>query len=347
MGLGSVHTVSLEEARDMAKAARLCVLKGIDPVEQHRQDRLRRHLEQVECPDFDSCVAAYIARHAVAWKSAKHRQQWENTLRTYASPIIGPVKVRYIDTSMILQVLQPIWTLRPETANRLRGRLERILAWAKVLGYRQGENPARWRGHLQELLPRREAIQAVRHHPALPHEHMAGFWAVLLGHTGSAALAMQLTILTACRTSEVLGARWEEFDWDNLLWTIPAERMKLKRAHRVPLISSMQVILEAQRGQDAVLVFPGRRAGRPLSNMSMLMLLRRLTPAVLTVHGFRSTFRDWAAERTDYPSEIVEMALAHQVGSKVEYAYLRTDFFARRRQLLSDWAKYCTACVQT
>ena len=343
MGLGSVRTVSLEQARALAAAARLSVLQGIDPLEQRQQERLRRRGDPCESPDFDVCAAAYIAQHAPAWRNAKHRQQWENTLKTYASPIIGALKIKYVDTALILQVLQPIWTVRSETASRLRGRLERILAWAKVQGYRDGDNPARWCGHLQELLPRSDALKTVKHHSALPHTEIATFWTALRAQTTAAARAMQLTILTACRTSEVLGARWQEFDWDNQVWTIPAERMKLKRPHRVPLVPAMQVILERQQGLHPLLVFPGERAGRPLSNMAMLMLLRRLGRADLTVHGFRSTFRDWAAELTDYPSEVVEMALAHKVGSKVEHAYRRTDFFARRRQLLDDWAGYCTA----
>lgn len=343
MGLGSARTVSLEQARELAKEARWCVLNGIDPVEKRRESVQLKQLEQLSSPDFETCAKAYIEMRAPSWKHAKHRQQWENTLATYAYPLIGSLKVKFIETAQVLQVLEPIWLTIPESASRLRGRLERILSWAKVQGYREGDNPACWRGHLQELLPQRTAVRAIKHHAALPHVEIAQFLRALdtHGEASASALALKLTVLSACRTSEVLGAEWSEFDWTHRVWTIPAVRMKRKRPHRVPLVPAMQVILEQQRGMNDTWVFPGNRAGRPISNMSMLMMLRRMNREDITVHGFRSCFRDWAAELTHYPSEVAEMALSHKVGSKVEQAYLRTDMFERRRKILDDWAAYC------
>lgn len=336
-----------EIARDdnprLAKDARWCVLNGIDPVEKRRERVQLTRSEQLTSPDFETCAKAYIEKHAPSWKNAKHRQQWENTLATYAYPAIGALKVKSIETAQVLQVLEPIWLTIPESASRLRGRLERILAWAKVQGYRKGDNPACWRGHLQELLPRREAVRATAHHSALPHTQIAAFWREVdtRSETSASVQALKLTILSACRTSEVLGAQLQEFDWHNQVWTIPAQRMKRKRPHRVPLVPAMLGILELQRGLDETWVFPGERAGRPISNMSMLMLLRRMQRQDITVHGFRSCFRDWAAEMTRHPSEVAEMALSHKVGSKVELAYRRIDLFERRRQILDDWAAYC------
>lgn len=341
MGLGSARSVSLEQARELAKDARWCVLNGIDPLEQRRDNVQLQRREQLSSPDFETCAKAYIEKHAPDWKNAKHRQQWGNTLATYTYPIIGVMKVRNIDTAMVLQVLEPIWNIKPETASRVRGRLERILAWAKVQGYREGDNPACWHGHLQELLPRREAVKATKHHSALPHREVAKFWSDVHARPSVAALAMKFTILSCCRTNEVLGARWEEFDWNDRVWIIPAQRMKRKRPHRVPLVPAMQVILELQRGLSDTWVFPGDRAGRPISNMSMLMLLRRMNRQDITVHGFRSCFRDWVAELTGHAHEVAEMALSHKVGTKVERAYLRTDMFEHRRQILDDWAAYC------
>lgn len=251
--------------------------------------------------------------------------------------------MRRIDTPMVLKALEPIWRTKTETASRIRERIERVLSWAATRGYREGENPARWGGHLEELLPNPAKLKRVQHHPALAFADAAAFFRDLSAQRGMAARALEFTILTTCRTGEVLGATWGEFDLDARVWTIPPEpeRMKGNKPHRVPLVSATQLILKQQMGQDRERVFPGPKAGSGLSSMAMLSVLRRLNRRDLTVHGFRSTFRDWAAERTDYPSEMAEISLAHTVGSAVENAYRRSDLFERRRHLMQDWAEWC------
>jgi integrase len=241
----------------------------------------------------------------------------------------------------VLKVLEPIWRTKTETASRVRERIERILSWAAIRGYREGENPARWKGHLEEMLPEPAKVKKVKHHPALPFREVGDFCATVRAQNGMAARALEFTILTACRTGEVLGAMWTEIDMINKVWTIPAERMKAARPHRVPLVPATLEMLEGQKGLDTILVFPGPKQGRPLSDMAMLTLLRRMDRDDITVHGFRSTFRDWAAEKTDYPREVPEMALAHTVGSAVENAYRRSDLFEKRRQMMQDWAVFC------
>jgi integrase len=254
--------------------------------------------------------------------------------------------VQAIDTALVLKVLEPIWTTKPETASRVRGRMESILDWAKVRGYRAGENPARWRGHLDKLLPARSKVRRIEHHAALPYAELPGFLVSLRAQEGIAARALEFTILTAARTGEVIGARWDEMDVLDKTWTVPAARMKAAREHRVPLSERAVAILEEVRplrlAEDGF-VFPGAKFGRPLSNMAFLMLLRRMERADLTAHGFRSSFRDWCAERTNFPSEVAEMALAHTVSDKTVAAYNRSDLFDRRRRLMAEWATFCTA----
>lgn len=341
MGLGPLHTVSLADAREKARGIRAQLLQGIDPLEQRSGDAAARRAEQASNLDFDGCVKQYIASKEAEWKNAKHRQQWENTLRTHVSPHIGSIYVRRIDTPMVLKALEPIWKTKTETATRVRERIERVLSWATTRGYREGENPARWTGHLEDLLPNPAKLKKVKHHPALPFGEMGAFFAQVKKQQGLGARALEFTILTACRTGEVLGARWSEVDLENRVWTVPPERMKAGKAHRVPLVGATGQLLRGLVGYDPIFVFPGAREGKSLSTMAMLMILRRMRRDDLTVHGFRSTFRDWVAEKTNYPSEMAEIALAHTVGTAVENAYRRSDLFERRRSLMEDWAAWC------
>jgi len=336
MGLGALHTVSLDEARVAARHARSRLAQGHDPL----QERRRNAKQLLQDKTFDECLNAYLASHRNAWKSAKHAQQWKHSLCQYISPHLGKKEVRSIDTSHILQALVPIWTTRTETASRLRGRIERILSWATVSGYREGENPARWRGHLQELLPVPTKVKQPQHYPSMPYQDISAFFERLATCKERAARALSFTILTACRSTEALQARWCEIDFARAVWTIPAERMKNARPHRVPLSDFTLKLLRHQQGNDPVWVFPGLKPGKPLSSAAMLDLLRRMNTAV-SVHGFRSTFRDWAAEKTNAPREVAEMALAHQTGSRVERAYMRSDLFERRRHLMDEWAAWC------
>jgi integrase len=362
MGLGPIALYGLQEARGKALDARRMRHEGVDPIDTRRTDRLRDRLEVAKAMTFKECAEAYVASHRRGWRSAKHAAQWDATLGTYAEPIIGALPVQAIDTALVMKVLEQevggapsqartsLWTARPETASRLRGRIEVILDWAKVRGYRDGENPARWRGHLDKLLPAPSKVRKVQHHAALPYGKLPDFTSELRGQKGISARALEFTILTASRTGEVIGARWGDINIAEKLWTIPGDRMKAGKEHRVPLSTRALAILKemdalrCQSNQPAPsedFVFPPK-LGKPLSKMAMDMRLRRMNRGV-TVHGFRSTFRDWAAERMNFPSEVVEMALAHAVGSKVEAAYRRGDLFEKRRHLMDEWAEFCAA----
>lgn len=339
MGLGPTHTVSLAEARAKALECRQGLLRGADPLADREAARLAGRLEAAKMMTFDQCAAAYIEAHRAGWKNAKHASQWVSTIATYASPIIGKLPVAAIDTPLVMKIVEPIWQTKTETASRLRGRIEAILDWATVRELRQGENPARLRGHLDHLLAKRLA-SARGHHAALPFIEIGDFMADLRKQEGTGALALELAIHTAARTGEVIGARWEEFDLAAGVWTIPAERMKSKKEHRVPL-SASAIALLGDQGEPGGFVFAGRRKGEPLSNMALLMTLRRMGRTDLTAHGFRSTFRDWAGETTGYPREVIEHALAHQLKDKAEAAYARGSLFDKRRRLMADWAGYC------
>jgi integrase len=349
MGLGPLALFGLKDARAKAFDAKRLRYEGTDPLEAKRQARVRARLEAAKAMTFQQAAAQYIAAHKAGWQNAKHADQWTNTLATYAGPMIGTFPVQSIDTALVLKVLEPIWTAKPETASRVRGRIEAILDWAKVRGYRVGENPARWKGHLDHLLPARTKVRQVTHHAALPYGEVAAFMTALRQQDGTAARTLEFAILTAARTSEVLGARWQEIDFGAKVWIVPAERMKARREHRVPLskralaiVEEMQASHEAEGREDsAEFIFPGTKRGAPLSNMAFLMLLRRMGRDDLTAHGFRSTFRDWAAERTRFPAEVAEMALAHAVADKVEAAYRRGDLFEKRRRLMEAWAAFC------
>ena len=341
MGLGPVHTVGLAEARELARHARLLLIEGIDPI-QHKAEAIEKAKAiQAKNKSFDECTAEYIKSHKDSWTNEKHQKQWEKTLLDYASPQFGRMNVRLITTELVLRVLEPIWKTKTETATRVRERIERVLSWAATMGYREGENSARWHGHLEELLPAPSKIKKVKHHPSLPYREVGAFYRLLQVEKGIAVRALQFTILTACRTGEVISAKWEEFDFALGIWEIPEERMKAKKLHRVPLVKEMLEILERVRGLDPVWVFPGRFKGRPMSNMAMSNVLERMQRSDVTVHGFRSTFRTWFADLTDYPKDMGELALAHAVGSAVEEAYQRSDLFERRRAMMVDWAAWC------
>src|SRR3984893_8775041 len=334
MGLGSLTSVSLATAREMAGECRRTRLTGVDPIEVRRTDRREAQLAAARSMTFDQCRDAFIEAHKSAWRNAKHRAQWTNSLATYVGPVFGAMPIQRVDVALVMKVLDPIWPTKPETASRVRGRIERVLDWAKVRGFRQGENPARWRGHLDALLPARSKVRKVEHHTALPYDQIGAFMAALRTREAVAARALEFTILTAARTGEVLGARREEINLQGGVWTVPPDRMKAGREHRVPLSRDAAALLKKVRGSAEGLVFPGDRRGKQLSNMAMLMMLRRMDRADLTAHGFRSTFRDWAAECTNFPAEVAEAALAHVVGDKVEAAYRRGDLFEKRRRLM-------------
>ncbi|MFN3536954.1 MAG: tyrosine-type recombinase/integrase, partial [Brevundimonas sp.] len=276
-------------------------------------------------------------------KNAKHAAQWEATLAAYAEPVFGDFAVAAVDTALVLKAIEPIWTTKPETASRLRGRIETILDWATVRGFREGQNPARWRGHLDKLLPSKAKVRAVTHHAALPYSELPSFMKALAEQSGVGARALEFAILTAGRTGEVIGARWDELDLASSTWVIPKARMKAGREHRVALNAGALRVLDAMKPlRTSEYVFPGGRADRPLSNMALLATLKRMKRPDLTAHGFRSTFRDWAAEKTDYPGEVVEMALAHTVANKVEAAYRRGDLLEKRKGLMDDWWSFAT-----
>lgn len=332
LGIGPLATVTLAQARDKAAEARKLLQAGADP-KQVWSGRLPTNHR-----NFGAIAIEHIEAHEPAWKNAKHRQQWRNTLTTYASAI-WDTPVAEITVDDVLAILKPIWVTKPETASRVRGRIESVLDAAKVRGLRSGENPAAWRGNLALLLPARKKGPK-RHHPAMPFTDVPTFFAKLRAIPVLSARALELTILTAARTSEVLQARWSEFDLNGATWTVPADRMKAGREHRVPLSPAALQLLKALPS-DAEHVFPGQAEAKPLSNMAMEMCLRRMGQDHYTVHGFRSSFRDWAGEATDFPREVAEMALAHQVGSAIERAYRRGNAFEKRRQLMDAWAVFC------
>ncbi len=344
MGLGPLHDVSLADAREKAAECRKLKREGMDPIEAREAERRRALLEAAKAITFKDAANSYIKAHGVSWQNAKHADQWQNTLTTYAYPVIGSLPVQSVDVGLILKVIEPIWATKPETASRVRGRIEAVLDWASARGYRQGENPARWRGHLENLLPRPSKVRRVEHHAALPYSEIGAFIAELQKQNGTAARALEFLILTAARTGEVIGAQWGEIDLAQKLWTIPADRMKSRKAHRVPISARALAIIESMEDlRDGNSLFPGGKPEEPLSNMAILSLLKRMGRDDLTVHGFRSSFRDWVAERTSYPSELAEMALAHTVANKVEAAYRRGDMFEKRRRLMNEWARYCAS----
>lgn len=350
MGLGPYPAVSLAEARRKAEDARKTVAEGKDPVAEARAAAAAAGA----IPTFEEAAGRYIAAHLDTWRNPKHRQQWANTLATYAFPVIGKMSVADVAVGDVLKVLEPIWKQKPETASRLRGRIETVIDWAIARDYRTAENPARWRGRLQQLLPAKTKIRRVEHHPALAWQEIGAFMAALRAQAGSAARALEFCILTAARSGEVRGATWAEIDFASAVWTVPGERMKAGREHRVPLSDAALELLHRLRanhreafGKTAMpapddFIFPGGRLGRHLSENAMTVLLERMGRGDITGHGFRSTFRDWCAESTAYPREVAEAALAHTNKDRVESAYLRGDHLEKRRRLMQDWATFCS-----
>ena len=346
MGLGSFPDVSLAEAREKAAECRKLVREGTDPIEARRQ-------AQVKVPTFTSCAARYIRAHRRGWKNAKHARQWVSTLKTYACPVIGNKPVDAISTEDILAILSPIWTEKTETAKRVQGRIENILDFAAAHKWRDQMNPARWRGHLDKLLPRPSRVKKVTHHPAMPYSEVPAFMVELANNSSISAKALQFLILTATRTSEVLLAKWEEVDLEEAVWTIPAERMKARREHRVPLSDmALDILKSLPRIEGNPYVFPGARHGRPLSNMALLQLMRKMgygpkgKRGPYVPHGFRSSFRDWAGEVSSFPRDVAEMALAHVIENKAEAAYRRGDLFAKRRKMMQAWANFVSSEIR-
>jgi integrase len=345
MGLGSCHTVSLPRARELARAAREQLHAGIDPLAARATARA-----VTRTMTFQQCADAYIAAHAAGWRNPKHAAQWASTLATYAGPVLGKLPIAAIDTALIMQVLRELWTVKPDTASRLRGRMEQVLGWATINGYRSGDNPARWRGHLQHLLPAKSKLRTVQHYAALPYAELPAFMAALRQQDGIAARALEFLVLTAVRTGDIVGGgrddapclRWGDVDLGNKVWTIP--KTKTGTAHRVPLSDAALAVLAQMRplADDSGIVFGGRRRGQPLSNGTFLGLLNRMG-ADVTAHGFRATFKTWASERTGYAREVVEAALSHTIPDELERAYRRGDLFEKRTTLMADWAAYCTA----
>ncbi|MEL6388439.1 MAG: integrase arm-type DNA-binding domain-containing protein [Pseudomonadota bacterium] len=354
MGLGSAKLLTLAEARQKARdARRLLHLEGADPITARREQLAEAQVAGAGLT-FAEAAERYIATHEASWKNAKHREQWRHTIATYAEPLIGHHQVSAVTTEGVLAVLEPIWATKTETASRLRGRLEAILDWSRSHGLREGENPARWRGHLKNLLPAPSTIQKVQHQPALAIDAVPDWWRDLTGRIGVAACALQFLTLTAARSGEVLGMVWAEVDLPKAIWTVPGARMKMARDHRVPLSRAAVGLLgRVPRLHGTDLVFPADRGGR-LSDMALADLMRRMHRSALgrgslgycdpasarpaVPHGLRSTFRDWAAECTDYPREMAEIALAHAVGDATERAYRRGDMLERRRRMMEDWA---------
>jgi len=335
MGLGGVIAVSLAKARELAAGCRAQLAVGVNPI-------AARRAVKTEIPTFGVFADAFVATKEVEWRNAKHQYQWRMTLTTYAKPL-RPKLVSEITTEDVLSTLKPLWTIKSETASRLRGRIEAVLDAARAAGHRAGENPARWRGHLDKLLPRPRKL-ARGHHAAMPYVEVPAFIARLRERAAVAARALEFTVLTAARSGEVLGMIWAEIDLDAKLWVVPGARMKAGREHRVPLSDEALKIIEdvaplrvGNNSHDYV--FPGHRRGRPLSNTATEMLLRRMEVNV-TTHGFRSSFRDWAGDSTQFPREVAEAALAHTVGDETERAYRRGDALAKRRELMDAWAHY-------
>lgn len=351
IGLGGFPDVSLAGAREAARSTRAKIKEGIDPVAERQAARSTLAAALASARTFQQAAEAYIRAHEAGWKNSKHVAQWTTTLETYAYPIIGSLHVSDIATQHVVSVLEPIWSTKTETASRLRGRIESVLDWARVQGFREGENPARWKGHLDHILPARSKVQRTKHHAALDHRRISSFMAALQGIPGTGARALEFAILCASRSGEVRGATWKEIDLEAGTWTVPAERMKAEREHRIPLSpAALDLLRRQERMAETDLIFPSTKLS-PLSDMTLTAVIRRMQEAsgqwadsngkIITAHGFRSTFRDWAGETTPYPREVIEHALAHQLADKAEAAYARGTLFEKRRLLMNDWAGYC------
>ena len=356
MGLGAAGQdgggVTLAEAREKAASCRKLAREGVDPLEHRLQARAAVRAAQASAGarTFEAVAEMYIAAHQDGWRNAKYRTQWRTSLRADVFPVLGRMPVSSIDTGAVMGVLEPVWRVKPEAASRHRSRIEAVLDYAAARGWRSGENPARWRGHLSKLLPARERLAKLKHHAALPWPEVGAFMRKLRDDRAGAARALEFIVLTAARSGEVLLMRWPEVDLGTAIWTVPAERMKGSRAHRVPLSRDAARLLHEMsdlRESRAGLVFPGQKPGKPFSQTSLHLVLRRLGRSELTVHGFRSTFRDWCGEHTNYPREVAEAALAHINADKTEAAYARGDLFAKRARMMEDWSRFCARRTQT
>lgn len=345
MGLGGYPALSLSEARVKAEELRGTLSKGTDPLRARREAEAAARVDAARDRTFGDCAVSYIAAHAAGWRNAKHAAQWRSTLDTYAAKLL-PLPVKTINTDLVMDVLEPIWRTKTETASRVRQRIEAVMGWAEARKYHPGPNPARWRNHLDKLLASPNKLKKVKNRAALPYAEMPAFWAELSASNTLAALALRLQILTACRPGEACGAHWDEFNMKARIWTIPGERMKAGRDHRVPLSDELEAMLKAMPGKHAGLLFPGAgRAKAGITTEAVMKMLKTLRPAI-TAHGFRSTFRDWAAEH-GYPRELAEPALAHANKDKVEAVYLRSDVLERRRKMMQHWARYLHADTAT
>ena len=341
-GLGPTHTVTLKDARERARAARLLLLDGVDPIDHRKAERARLAAARAKALTFREAAERYHAQHESKWRNRKHAAQFLSTLKAYAYPVLGNMAVSDVDTPAVLRAIEPHWLTKTETMSRVRGRIESVLDWCTVRGHRSGDNPARWRGHLAEVLPGRQ-VAKIEHHAALPYHDIPAFMAALRKREGTAARALEFAILSAARTGEVIGAKWPEVSFADKTWTVPPGRMKGGKQHRVPLSERAVELLQSLPTEaDNEFVFIGPRPGCGLSNMALTAVLRRMGYGHVTVHGTaRSSFRDWSAECSNYPNHIVEMALAHAVNDKVEAAYRRGDLLSKRRQLAEAWARYC------
>jgi integrase len=339
MGLGSLTTFTLAEARDRARKMRQLVADGIDPID----DRNKTRSAAATALTFRQCAERYVAAHEAGWRNGGG--PWLASLARYVFPVFGEVAVAGVDLPLVMQAIEPIWTVKPVTANNVRNRVEMVLDWAKVRGYRQGENPARWKSHLDTLLPHRKKVAPVVHRAALPYREVGAFMVELKKLTDTSARVLEFQILTATRSGEVVGARWDEIDMPSRLWTIPGARMKAGKDHRVPLSAAAIAVLEGQAAlRENGFLFPGRTSGRAIGIGAPMQPVEKLgLKGKVTAHGFRSAFRDWAADQTNFPREIAEASLAHAVGDGTELAYRRGDFLLKRRQLMEDWARYIAA----
>ena len=350
MGLGGASMVkddgytTLKQARQKRTKARELLESGIDPIEVKRAGKIAEKIERAKAVTFEHCAKAYVEEHKAQWKGEKHTKLWNGSLKKYVLPHIGGLPVGTIDTALVLKALKPIWHTKTKTAADVRMRIELILNWAKIHGYRDGENPARWKGHLENALPKPSKIAKIQHLTALPYDEIPSFMEKLRKETGVAAAALEFTILTAVRSDVTFVAEWSEIDMEKRVWTIPAVRMKTPADHRVPLTDRAIEILEG-RSTDTAYVFPGENPKGRLPHEKMLKVAKAIRPGI-TVHGFRSSFRDWTAEQTAYPNEVAEQALAHKISSAVEAAYRRGDLFEKRRRLMVDWADYCASSPQ-
>jgi integrase len=344
MGLGSALDFSLKEAREERDALRKLIKRGIDPLELRKAERHAKKLETAKAITFRAAAARFIEANRSGWKNAKHAAQWEATLKTYAYPVIGDLPVQSVDTALVMKILDPIWSTKSETASRVRGRIESVISAAKARGEFVGENPARWKGHLEAILPKQSKVSKVQNHPALPYADLPQFMQALRAREGIAAAALEFQILTACRPGNAVGARWAEFDLNAAVWTIAGENMKGGKDHKVPLSAAALAVLERmEKIRNGEFVFYGADPKRPLSDAATGAVLDRMGRADIVPHGFRSTFRTWGGNKTNFQRELLDKALAHLVGDETERAYDSGDMFEKRRLLMNAWAAFATS----